>query len=61
MWMKPMTPTLKKVFLVHGEPEESGPLAGTGIHSTYGIEAIPVRPGEIYELIPVTQHTAGAV
>jgi metallo-beta-lactamase family protein len=59
-WMKPMAPTLKQVFLVHGEPEESGPLAKL-IHSTYGIEAIPVRPGQIYELIPVTQHTAGAV
>jgi metallo-beta-lactamase family protein len=50
-WMKPMAPTLKRVFLVHGEPEESGPLAEL-VRSTYGIEAIPVSPGQIYELIP---------
>jgi metallo-beta-lactamase family protein len=51
-WMKPLigTPrTLKRVFLVHGEPQESGPLASL-IQSTYGIEAIPVSPGQIYDL-----------
>lgn len=58
-WMKPMTPGLKKVFLVHGEPEESSALAGR-ILSSYGIEAVPVRPGEIYELLPVTQTPARA-
>jgi len=58
-WMKPMTSTLKRVFLVHGEPEESAPLANL-IQATYGIEAIPVRPGEIYDLLPVTQNTVHA-
>jgi metallo-beta-lactamase family protein len=48
-WMKPITPTLKKVFLVHGEPQESRPLAQS-IYSTYGIEAVPVEPGQIYDL-----------
>jgi metallo-beta-lactamase family protein len=51
-WMKPLigSPrTLKRVFLVHGEPQESGPLAKL-ILSTYGIEAIPVSPGQIYDL-----------
>ncbi len=51
-WMKPLigTPrTLKRVFLVHGEPQESGPLAQL-ILSTFGIEAIPVSPGQIYDL-----------
>jgi metallo-beta-lactamase family protein len=51
-WMKPLigTPrTLKRVFLVHGETQESGPLASL-IQSTYGIEAIPVAPGQIYDL-----------
>jgi metallo-beta-lactamase family protein len=48
-WMKPITPTLKRVFLVHGEPGESGPLAKL-IGSTYGIEAVPVSPGQAYEL-----------
>jgi len=57
-WMKSLTgipgapgapPTLKRVFLVHGEPAESGPLAKL-ILSTYGIEAIPVSPGQTFEL-----------
>jgi metallo-beta-lactamase family protein len=59
-WMKPMTGTLKRVFLVHGEPQESAPLAER-IHSTYGIEAIPVSRGQVYELIPETQDVVGAV
>jgi metallo-beta-lactamase family protein len=59
-WMKPMTPTLERVFLVHGEPHESGPLAQL-IHSTYGIEAIPVQPGQNYDLKPVTQIRSRAV
>jgi metallo-beta-lactamase family protein len=54
-WMKSATgapgepPTLKRVFLVHGEPEESGPLAKL-IESTYGIEATPVSPGQVFDL-----------
>lgn len=59
-WMKPMTGTLKRVFLVHGEPQESAPLAKL-IQSTYGIEAIPVSRGQVYELIPETQDVVGAV
>jgi metallo-beta-lactamase family protein len=48
-WMKPMTPTLKRVFLVHGEPKESGALA-EAIGARYGIEAIPVSPGQSFQL-----------
>ena len=48
-WMKPMTPTLKKVFLVHGEPEQSTGLI-EAIRKTYGIEAIAVSRGQSYEL-----------
>ncbi len=48
-WMKPMTPTLKKVFLVHGEPEQSKALA-EAIHARYGLEAIPVSAGQNFEL-----------
>src|SRR5450432_1541581 len=36
-WMKPMTPTLKRVFLVHGEHESSRPLAAE-IRAKYDIE-----------------------
>jgi len=48
-WMKPMTPTLKRVFLVHGEPPQAAALA-EGIRSRYGIAALPVAPGDIYTL-----------
>src|SRR5947207_2544678 len=36
-WIKPMAPTLRKVFLVHGEAQQSAALAGL-LHSTYGLE-----------------------
>jgi metallo-beta-lactamase family protein len=49
-WMKPATERLKKVFLVHGEPEQSRALA-TAIKARYGIEASPVAPGEDYKLL----------
>lgn len=52
-WMKPMTSTLKKVFLVHGEPEESAALA-KAIQGAYGIDALPARPGASFDLNPVT-------
>ncbi|HEY3823494.1 MAG TPA: MBL fold metallo-hydrolase [Bryobacteraceae bacterium] len=48
-WMKPMVPTLKKVFLVHGEPAQSAALAGT-IQTRYDLQAIPASPGQIFEL-----------
>jgi metallo-beta-lactamase family protein len=48
-WMKPMTPTLKKVFLVHGEPAQSKAMS-QAIHARYGLEAIPVAAGQKYQL-----------
>ena len=48
-WMKPITPRLKKVFLVHGEPERSEALRAQ-ISERYGIETLVARPGDIYEL-----------
>jgi metallo-beta-lactamase family protein len=48
-WIRPMTPSLKKVFLVHGEPSQSRPLADS-IRAKYGLEAIPVAPGDTYQL-----------
>ncbi len=47
-WMRPMTPTLKRVFLVHGEKESSVPLAAA-IKERYGIEAVVVERGQVYE------------
>jgi metallo-beta-lactamase family protein len=58
-WIQPARKGLKRVFLVHGEPEESAALAES-IRGVYQIEATSVRRGEIYELIPETQNTAAA-
>jgi len=42
-WMKPMVQTLKRVFLVHGEPTQSAALA-KAIQSIYGLNVtIPAR------------------
>jgi metallo-beta-lactamase family protein len=49
-WLKPATPGLKKVFLVHGEPEQSGALA-EAIRARYGIEALPVARGQNFRLL----------
>jgi metallo-beta-lactamase family protein len=48
-WIKPLAPTLKKVFLVHGEPEQSRVLAGL-LHSKYGLEVHCPAPGDTFEL-----------
>jgi metallo-beta-lactamase family protein len=48
-WLKPMTPGLKKIFLVHGEPDQAAGLAAS-IRKTYGIEAVAANRGQSYEL-----------
>lgn len=48
-WMKPLVPSLKKVFLVHGEPGPASALA-EAIRSTYGLEAIPAARGQSFLL-----------
>jgi metallo-beta-lactamase family protein len=48
-WMKPLASGLKKVFLVHGEPQQSTGLI-EAIRTAYGVEAIAVRRGQAYEL-----------
>ena len=48
-WMKPMTSTLKRVFLVHSEHEGSAAMA-LGIREKYGIEAIAVAAGQSFDL-----------
>ena len=47
--MAPVAPTLKKVFLVHGEPAQSQALAGA-IRSQYGVEAAVPSPGDSFPL-----------
>ncbi len=47
-WLEPMVPTLRKVFLVHGEPEQSRTLAGL-LASRYGLDVVCPRPGESFD------------
>jgi metallo-beta-lactamase family protein len=48
-WIEPVVKTLRKVFLVHGEPEQSKALAGL-LHSRLGLEAVCPAPGDSYTL-----------
>jgi metallo-beta-lactamase family protein len=48
-WMRPITPGLKKVFLVHGEPGPGAALAEL-IGKEYGIEAVQPGRGDSFDL-----------
>ena len=48
-WMKPIAGGVKKVFLVHGEPEQQAALA-EAIHSTYGLDVVAPERGSSFEL-----------
>jgi metallo-beta-lactamase family protein len=48
-WMKPMVPTLKKVFLVHGENGQPEKLAET-IQGLYHVETIVAQRGASFDL-----------
>lgn len=48
-WMKPLVGTLKKVFLVHGEPEGAEALQAA-IQDEYGVETVLPGWGERFEL-----------
>ena len=48
-WMKPMAASLKKVFLVHGEPATAEALK-QGIQAAYGIETVLPKPSQSEEL-----------
>ena len=49
-WTKPMAATLRRVFLVHGEAEQAGALAGE-IRLEYGIETEIAAPERQFELV----------
>jgi metallo-beta-lactamase family protein len=49
-WIKPLAPSLKKVFLVHGEPQQSAAFA-KHLHSHYGLETATPAPGESFDLV----------
>jgi len=48
-WMKPMAATLKRVFLVHGEPAQCQALA-RAIAERYGLEAVIPARGQSFDL-----------
>lgn len=48
-WMKPLAPALKRVFLVHGERDQSAALAAA-IGKEYHLEAIPAMRGSRFSL-----------
>jgi metallo-beta-lactamase family protein len=48
-WMKPMVPTLKKVFLVHGENGQPEKLAET-IQGLYHVETVVAQRGASFDL-----------
>ena len=48
-WMKPLAGSLKKVFLVHGEPE-GGAVLKKAIQKEYGVETVLPAWGEGFEL-----------
>jgi len=48
-WIEPLAPTLRKVFLVHGEPLQSETLARL-LHDTHGLEVVVPSPGQSFDL-----------
>jgi metallo-beta-lactamase family protein len=48
-WIRPLAPSLKKVFLVHGELWQSQTLAEL-LRSTYGLQAEVVEPGQSFDI-----------
>jgi metallo-beta-lactamase family protein len=48
-WVKPLAPALRKVFLVHGEPEQARTFAKL-LDSTYGLDVTVAAPGQSVEL-----------
>jgi len=49
-WIKPLAPGLRKVFLVHGEPQQSAALA-KALQSAYQLDALAPAPGQSFYLI----------
>ena len=49
-WIRPIAPSLRQVFLVHGEPQQSAVLAKL-LHSTYGLDVVVPTPGQSFNLI----------
>ncbi len=50
-WVRPLAGSVRKVFLVHGEPQQSETFAKL-LRSTYGWEVVVPAPGESFALPP---------
>jgi metallo-beta-lactamase family protein len=48
-WIRPMAATLRRVFLVHGEPQQSATLAKL-LKSEYNLDAVVPAPGDSFDL-----------
>ncbi len=48
-WVRPLAGGLRKVFLVHGEPEQAAVLAKL-LHADYGLDVVAPTPGQSFEL-----------
>jgi metallo-beta-lactamase family protein len=48
-WIAPMAKTLRRVFLVHGEPQQSETLAKL-LHTRYGLDVVCPAPGQEFIL-----------
>jgi metallo-beta-lactamase family protein len=48
-WIRPLAPTLKRVFLVHGEAEQSKTFVGL-LQSKYGLDVAVPAPGQSFEI-----------
>ena len=48
-WIRPLAPSLRQVFLVHGEPQQSQTLAKL-LHSTYNLSVAVPAPGQSFDL-----------
>src|SRR6202008_481786 len=48
-WVKRMAPSLRKFFLVHGEPQQADTLARL-LHSQYHLDVVCPTPGQSFEL-----------
>jgi metallo-beta-lactamase family protein len=49
-WIRPLAPHLRKVFLVHGEPQQAATFAKL-LLSTYNLEVLVPAPGQSFELV----------
>ncbi len=49
-WLAPLIPSLRRIFLVHGEPEQSQAFRKL-LESTYGVEVTVPPPGQSFDLV----------